>query len=132
MTGAAVVNSPHAFMSIRNFFVSKYLTPELGKLPTRNMKLAWQILVMFNAALEIHHGDKMVSKEIYAKMWDKYTSWAKGICVEGDAGVKIDAKTDYLSEQYFLTSDENTRSFMRRAYPLVKSFGKSGEQRNLQ
>mmetsp|Transcript_13729 Transcript_13729/g.19631 ORF Transcript_13729/g.19631 Transcript_13729/m.19631 type:complete len:441 (-) Transcript_13729:68-1390(-) len=107
MTGAAVINSPHAFQKIRDLFVDKYLNPQVGKLPSHNMKLAWQALAVCRAALEIHHGDKMSARDIHAKMWDKYVLWANIICDEGDCGVKINEKPDYLCERWFLTSDAN-------------------------
>ena len=80
----------------------------MGKLPSHNMKLAWQTLAVCRAALEIHHGDKMFSKQLHAKMWDKYVSWTKIICDEDDCGLKINEKPYCLSESWFLTSDENT------------------------
>ena len=124
MTGAAIVNSPHAFRSIRNLFVDKYLTPELGKLPSYSMKLAWQTLAMCRAALEIHHGEKMNGKQIHAKMWDKYVSWTKIICDEDDAGVKIGEKPNYLSEVYFLTSDAKNQRFYKKGAESGKRFWK--------
>ena len=105
MTGAAVVNSPHAFQCIRDLFVEKYLNPQPGKLPSHNMKLAWQTLAMCKAALEIHHGDKMSTKQIHVKMWDKYVAWANIIRDEADCGIKINEKPDYLSEVWFMTAD---------------------------
>ena len=60
---------------IRDLFVDKYLNLQMGKLPSHNMKLAWQTLAVCRAALEIHHGDKMFNKQLYTKMWDKYVSW---------------------------------------------------------
>ena len=98
MTGGAIVNSPHAFQSIRDVFVDKYLQPQPGKLPSHNMKLAWQTLAMCKAALELHHRDKMSREVIYVKMWEKYISWTKIICAEFDYGMKISRKPDYLSE----------------------------------
>jgi hypothetical protein len=65
MTGAAVVNSPHAFQSIRQRFIESYLTPENVKQPSYNMKIAWQTVALCKAAAEICHGDKMSSKDIY-------------------------------------------------------------------
>ena len=98
MTGTAIVNSLHAFQSIRNLFIGKYLTLELGKPPSHNMKLACQTLALCRAVLEIHYGDKMASKLIHAKLWDKYVSWTKIICNEGDAGVKIDEKPKKIDQ----------------------------------
>ena len=111
MTGAAFINSPHAFQSIRNLFVDKYLTPEYSKLPSHNVKLAWQSTAVCRAALEISHGDKMSGKEIHVKMWEKYVRWAKIICEEDDANMKIDTKPGYLSEQFFMTSDAKHKKF---------------------
>ena len=105
MTGSTFVNSPHAFQSIRDLYVDKYLNPQLGKLPSNNMKLAWQTLAVCRAALDIQHGDKMSRKQIYVKMWDKYVSWTNIICDEGDCGVKINEKPEHLSELWFMTSD---------------------------
>lgn len=105
MTGAAVVDSPHAFQMIRDLFVELYLHPQDGKLPSHNMKLVWQSLAVCRAALEIHHGDKMSGKQIHIKMWDKYMSWSNIICDEDDCGMKINEKPNYLSKQWFMTSD---------------------------
>ena len=69
------------------------------------MKLAWQMLAMCKAALEIHHGDKMSAKQIHVKMWDKYVAWANIIRDEADCGIKINEKPDYLSEVWFMTAD---------------------------
>ena len=46
--------------------------------------------------MEIHHGDKMASELIHAKLWDKYVSWTKIICDEDDAGMKINKKAKLL------------------------------------
>jgi len=124
MTGAAVVNSPHAFQSIRNLFVAKYLTPELGKSPSHNMKLAWQALAVCCAAIEIHYGDKMSGLQIHAETWNKYVSWVKIICNDGDTGVKIDEKPDYLCEQYFLTSDAKHKKLYEPGIQTGKKFWK--------
>ena len=105
MTGAAVINSPHAFQRIRNLFVEKYLTPETNKWPSHNMKLAWQSAAVSKAALEIIHGDKMCAKDIHTKMWEKYLSWSNVFCEEADAGMKIEPRPDYLAPDYFTTSD---------------------------
>ncbi len=47
----------------------------------------------------------MCSKEIHATLWDKYISWTKIICDEDDCAVKINGKSEYLTEQLFLMSD---------------------------
>ena len=124
MTGAAVVNSPHAFQNIRDLFVDQYLNPRQGKLPSHNIKLAWQSLAVCRAALEIHHGDKMSGKEIHTKMWDKYVSWANIICDEDDCGVKINEKPDYLCEQWFLTSDAKHKKLHETGADTGKKFWK--------
>ena len=64
----------------------------------------------------------MAGKEIHAKMWDKYVSWTKIIYDEGDASVKIDAKPDYLSEHYFLTSDAKHKKFYAKGISTGKKF----------
>ena len=120
MTGTVIVNSPHAFQSTRNLFVEQYLTPEPQKLPSYNMKLAWQTAALCNAALEITHGDKMCAKDIHAKIWEKYLSWAKIFCEEADAGMKIESRPDYLANEYFTMSD----AVHRKPFPGGAESGK--------
>ena len=55
-------------------------------------------------------------------MWDKYVVWAKIIYDEGDAGGNIDAKPDYLSEHYFLTSDAKHKKFYAKGISTGKNF----------
>ena len=124
MTGVAIVNSPHAFQKIRDLFVERYLTPQSWKPPSYNMKLAWQTLAVCRAALELHHGGKMPSKEIHAKLWDKYVSWTKIICDEGDGGVTINKRPNYLHEWWFLTSDVKQKKPYAKGAVTGKKFWK--------
>lgn len=89
MTGAVVVNNPHTFQRIRDLFVGKYLNPQMGTLLNHNMKLAWHTLDVCRSTLDIDHGETMFSKQLHAKMWDKYMSWTKIIRDEDDCGLKI-------------------------------------------
>ena len=94
MTGLAVVNSPHAFQCIKNLFVENYLTPESSFKISHNIKLAWQSAAICRAAIEIIHGDKMPSKKIHTKMWEKYNAWVRVIREEPDAGLKLESKPE--------------------------------------
>ena len=77
--------------------------------------------------MEVHHGDKMFSKQVHAKMCDKYMSWTKIICDEDACGLKINDKPYYLSEAWFLTSDaKHTKPYVRGSVTGKKFWKKWG------
>ena len=124
MTGTAVINSPHAFHSIRQLFVENYLSPEVGKSPSYVMKNAWQTVAICKAAAEICHGDKMSAKDIHSKIWAKYVAWAKLICETDDAELKIEPKPEYLSLDFFMTSDAKCKKRYTGGVETGKKFWK--------
>ena len=109
MTGVAVVNSPHAFHNIRQYFVENYLIPDNGKQPSYNMNNAWQTVTLCKATTETCHGQKMSAKDIHIKTWRKCVSWSKIMCEDEDAELKIDDAPECLSEDFFLTSDTKNK-----------------------
>jgi len=72
MTGAAIVNSPHAYAQIQWVFIEEYFASETR--PSSSQKHAWQSIALCNATIEIMSGDKCSGDEIHRDMILKYKS----------------------------------------------------------
>ena len=120
MTGAAVVDSPHAYSQIRSLFIEQYLSAR--GLPSFTKKGAWQSLVVCKATVEITQGDKRSSEQIHDDMICHYERWAKVMCAEDDAGCMISTSPGYLTETMFMTVDVKENKAITRTRAFGKKF----------
>ena len=103
MTGAASVESKHAFETIKLLFAKEMLVGSM----TQSKKAVWHNFCLAKAGVEVFKGGKMKKADQATKLQEYYDRWARHVCSEdGVAGITFELP-DYVTMKMFMTKDIN-------------------------